>query len=282
MAEALSGRRTLLDRAFWRGRRVLLTGHTGFIGGWTAALLHGLGAETWGYALPAPTTPSFFQLTGLAGRLESALGDVRDERALGSFYAAARPDIVLHLAAQPLVNVGYLSPLETFDINLMGTVKLLDCVRRTGARAVVVMTTDKVYRDLRADNGEDDRLGAGDPYGGSKVCCEVAAEVYGRSFLAPAGIPLATVRAGNVLGGGDWAADRLLPDAVRAFAAGRPLALRRPDARRPWQHVLDASYGLLLVAQSAVGGPAAPTAWNIGPSGGRRATVGEVARLAAA
>jgi CDP-glucose 4,6-dehydratase len=270
-----------LDPDFWRGRRIFLTGHTGFIGGWTAAVLKGCGAELFGYALPASTTPSFFGLTGLDRRLAGTIADLRDRAALASAYAAARPDFVIHLAAQPLVAVGYTNPAETFETNVMGTVNLLDCVRERGAGAVVVMTSDKVYRGSAADNREDDRLGADDPYGGSKVCCEIVAEVYARSFLTKAGVPLATVRAGNVVGGGDWADHRLIPDAVRAFSAGRPLVLRRPTAVRPWQHVLDAVCGLLLVARRTAGRPAGPDAWNIGPPTGRTMTVDEVAALAA-
>jgi CDP-glucose 4,6-dehydratase len=281
MGEALTRSPAALDPAFWRDRRVFLTGHTGFIGGWTAAVLTSFGARVDGYALEAPTNPSFFELTGLAKRVDGVIGDVRHRQALDTAFAAARPDVVLHLAAQPLVSVGYSDPTDTFEVNVLGTVNLLDCVRRRGAGSVVVMTTDKVYRDSSAENREDESLGARDPYGASKVCCEIASEAYARSFLAPAGVPLSTVRAGNVVGGGDWAADRLVPDAVRAFSHGRPLSLRRPEAARPWQHVLDAVYGLLLVAQTTARGPARPDAWNVGPPAGRTMTVGEVAAVAA-
>jgi CDP-glucose 4,6-dehydratase len=272
---------TMLDPGFWRGRRIFLTGHTGFIGGWTAAVLNGWGAEVLGYALPPSTSPSFFDLAGLARRFTGTLADVRDRAALLAAYAAARPDLVIHLAAQPLVVTGYERPAETFEINVMGTVNLLECVRECGAEAVIVMTSDKVYRETSADHREEDRLGAHDPYGGSKVCSEVVAEVYARSFLAKVGVPLATVRAGNVVGGGDWSENRLIPDAVRAFSAHLPLSLRRPGAVRPWQHVLDAVAGLLLVAQHTVRGAVGPDAWNIGPPAGRMMTVGEVAALAA-
>jgi len=281
MDEALARNSAALDPGFWRDRRILLTGHTGFIGGWTAAVLQRLGARVWGYALEAPTTPSFFELTRLERRLEGRIADVRDRQALAAAFIAARPDVVLHLAAQPLVGVGYTDPVETFEVNVLGTVNLLECVRRQGAAAVVVMTTDKVYRESHAENREHERLGARDPYGASKVCCEIAAEAYGRSYLEPAGVPLATVRAGNVVGGGDWAADRLMPDAVRAFSRGRPLSLRRPQAARPWQHVLDAVYGLLLVAQATARNSGGPQAWNVGPPSGRIMTVGDVAALAA-
>lgn len=274
-------RPTGLDPGFWRGRRILLTGHTGFIGGWTAAVLNGWGAEVFGYALPPSTTPSLFDLAGLGGRVASTLADLRDRTALVSAYSTARPDLVIHLAAQPLVGVGYESPAETFEINVMGTINLLECARERGAGAVVLMTSDKVYRGSTADHREGDRLGADDPYGGSKVCCEVVAEVYAQSFLTKAGVPLATVRAGNVIGGGDWSDNRLIPDAVRAFSAGQPLSVRRPGAVRPWQHVLDAVSGLLLVAQHTARGPDRQNAWNVGPPAGLTMTVGEVAALAA-
>jgi CDP-glucose 4,6-dehydratase len=282
MGEAVTApRATALDPGFWRGRRILLTGHTGFIGGWTAIVLNGWGAEVFGYALPPTTTPSLFDLAGLDRRFTGTLADLRDRAALVGAYSAARPDFVIHLAAQPLVGVGYKSPAETFEINVMGTVNLLECVRERGATAVVVMTSDKVYRGSASDNREEDRLGAHDPYGGSKVCGEIVSEVYARSFLAKAGVPLATVRAGNVVGGGDWSDDRLIPDAVRAFSAHQPLSLRRPGAVRPWQHVLDAVTGLLLVVQRTARGSVGPDAWNIGPPVGRTMTVGEVAALAA-
>lgn len=282
MGEAVTRTRALLDPTFWQGRRVFLTGHTGFIGGWTAAMLHRFGARLHGYALPPPTSPSFFDLTGLRHRLNSTIADVRDRRALAEAFAIAEPDLVLHLAAQPLVGVGYANPVETFEVNVLGTVNVLECMRARGAGAIVVMTTDKVYHDAHSKNDEDDRLGGRDPYGGSKVCSEIAAEVYARSFLTQAGVPLATVRAGNVVGGGDWAKDRLIPDAVRAFGAGQPLPLRHPDAARPWQHVLDAVYGLLLVAQRTRTRVAAePEAWNVGPPVGRTMTVGQIATLAA-
>lgn len=282
MGEAVARPRAgRIDPGFWRGRRVFLTGHTGFIGGWTAAVLHGLGAELFGYALPPPTTPSFFDLTKLGGRLSGTVADLRDRSALLGAFEAARPDIVIHLAAQPLLGVGFASPVETFETNVMGTIHLLECIRKCGAGAVVVMTSDKVYLNSATDNREQDRLGASDPYGGSKVCCEVVAEVYAHTFLSRAGVPLATVRAGNVVGGGDWATDRLIPDAIRAFGDHRALSLRRPGAIRPWQHVLDAVLGMLLIAQHSAGGPAVPEAWNVGPPVARAMTVGEVAMLAA-
>lgn len=279
VAHPLTG---MFDSRFWQGKRVLLTGHTGFIGGWTAAVLHGLGAKVVGYAKSPLTSPSFFALTGLETRIVSIIADLRDRDALSQAFRSGKPDIVLHLAAQSLVSTGYAEPYETFDVNVMGTASLLECVRAHGAGSVVVMTTDKVYRGSDGNNGEDDRLGASDPYGGSKVCCETVAEVYARSFLEKEKIPLATVRAGNVVGGGDWAQNRLIPDAVRAFAQNQPLILRHPQATRPWQHVLDAVNGLLLVVQHNADGSAGPSAWNVGPKVGETMSVGEVADLAAA
>lgn len=268
-----------LDGAFWQDRRVFLTGHTGFIGGWTAAVLCRLGAKVSGFALAPPTDPSFFQLTNLSERINGTIGDVRDRDALAAAIAAAAPDLVIHLAAQPLVRIGFTNPVETFATNVLGTVNLLDCVR-SGPRAVLVMTSDKVYRETHSENREDYRLGAHHPYGASKVCCEVVAEAYAHSFLAPAGISVATVRAGNVVGGGDWALDRLIPDVVRALSSGQPLSLRQPDAERPWQHVLDAVYGMLLVGQ-ALSHAGEATAWNVGPPSGRNMTVRQVVSLAA-
>lgn len=267
------------DPAFWRGRRVLLTGHTGFIGGWTAAWLNRMGADVTGFALAPATTPSFHDLTGLADRVDGIIADVRDADALARAFASSRPDIVLHLAAQPLVRRGYVQPVETFAINVMGTVNLLDCVRHHRAEAAVVMTSDKVYGDRgrQAWHQEGDALGAPDPYGGSKVCCEAVVEAYAQSYFAPAGIGVATVRAGNVIGGGDWGADRLVPDAVRAFSAGAPLVLRRPEAVRPWQHVLDAVNGLLLVAELAARERKPVGPWNIGPAERTSVTVGDLA-----
>ena len=274
---------TGIDPAFWRGRRVLVTGHTGFIGGWTTAWLHSLGAIVTGYALLPPTTPSFYALSGLGTRVRGIVADIRSADALAGVFADTSPDVVLHFAAQPLVRVGYETPVETFSVNLMGTVNVLDSIRRNGAQAVVVMTSDKVYgsRDDAGAHVEDDRLAGSDPYSGSKCCCELAAVAYGRCYLEGAGIGLATVRAGNVIGGGDWAADRLVPDAVRVFSAGKPLALRRPRAVRSWQHVLDAVSGVLLVAQEAVRRRAPIGAWNIGPETDRAVTVGTLAALMA-
>jgi CDP-glucose 4,6-dehydratase len=263
---------------------VLVTGHTGFVGGWLCARLHALGAEIAGFALAPLTRPSFYELTGLADRMHSAIGDIRSAPDLTQVFALSRPQIVLHLAAQAFVGEGYSDPAATFGANLMGTVNLLEASRRTDPEAVIAMTSDKVYAPGAGERGhrEDDRLGPPDPYGASKACCELAVEAYARSFFAPAGVGLASVRAGNVIGGGDWGPDRLLPDAVRAFSAGTALALRRPAAVRPWQHVLDAVNGLLVVAEAAALRRGPIGAWNVGPPPGPRLDVATLAQMVAA
>jgi CDP-glucose 4,6-dehydratase len=261
-----------VDPARWQGRRVLVTGHTGFKGAWLTAWLHAMGARVSGFALEPPTTPSLFELAGVAQGLEHHVtGDVRDAEALASALREASPEIVFHLAAQSLVRESYRDPVGTYATNVMGTVHLLDAVRRTpGVRVVVVATSDKCYanpepaRFLR----EEDPLGGRDPYSSSKGCAELVAAAWRDSFLAGPGAPsLATVRAGIVIGGGDWGAERLVADAMRAFTAGEPLRLRNPRSTRPWQHVLDALSGYLLLAQSVLDHPIFERAWNLGPEG---------------
>ena len=261
---------------------MLVTGHTGFIGGWLCARLYELGAEIAGFALAPLDGPSFYELTGLAARLHGRIGDIRSPAELAAAFTGTRPQIVLHLAAQAFVGAAYADPAATFAANLMGTVNVLEAARHAKPEAVVVMTSDKVYAPSgERSHREDDRLGPSDPYGASKACCELAVETYAHSFYAEAGIGLASVRAGNVIGGGDWGIDRLVPDAIRAFASGEVLALRRPGAVRPWQHVLDAVNGLLCVAEAAARhGQIGP--WNIGPPSGTRTDVGRLARLLAA
>jgi CDP-glucose 4,6-dehydratase len=263
---------------------VLVTGHTGFIGGWLCARLHALGAEIGGLALEPATEPSFYRLTGLGTRLPSLIADIRAPAELAPAFARLRPQIVLHLAAQAFVGEGYSDPQATFDTNLIGTVNVIEASRRATPEVVIAMTSDKVYAPGAAGRGygEDDLLGPPDPYGASKACCELAVEAYARSFFAPAGIGIASIRAGNVIGGGDWGTDRLVPDAVRAFSVGAVLALRRPGAVRPWQHVLDAVNGLLVVAEEAALRHGPIGAWNIGPPSGSRVDVAALARMVAA
>ena len=278
------------DRQGWAGRRVFVTGHTGFKGAWLCALLAELGAKVTGFSLDPPTQPSAFEQCGIAAGLQADLrGDIRDAAALSRAMASAAPDLVLHLAAQALVRESYDQPADTFATNVMGTVNLLEAVRATpSVRAVVVVTTDKCYenREWVHPYREVDPLGGHDPYAASKAGTELVANAYRASFLSQSNPPvaLATARAGNVIGGGDWAADRLVPDCIRAFAAGQPVVLRAPGAVRPWQHVLDALSGYLVLAQALLGPNAAEAAsgWNFGPDAGGELTVLEIAnRLAA-
>jgi CDP-glucose 4,6-dehydratase len=277
------------DATFWRGRRVLLTGHTGFVGGWTALWLQHLGAHVIGTALAPPTNPSFFVATGLEGRITSLIGDIREPGPLAKAAAAAKPSIVLHLAAQPLVRAAFHDPLTTFATNVMGTAHLLNAVRGlSGLAAVVVFTTDKVYRNLDWPwpYRESDALGADEPYSASKSAAELVTEAFRNSYFARAEtpVPVVTVRAGNIIGGGDWAQDRIVPDAVRAFSARQPLIIRNPQAVRPWQHVLDAVRGLLLVAERTAAKqlPAEIQSWNLGPGDAETVPVSDlVAQLVA-
>jgi CDP-glucose 4,6-dehydratase len=255
--------------AFWKGRRVFVTGHTGFKGGWLCSWLLSRGSEVTGYALPPADGPGFCRLSGLEGRMASVLGDVRDAGALAGAVAAARPEVLFHLAAQPLVRRGYAEPALTFETNVVGTVNVLEAARRTeGLRAAVVVTTDKCYATPTGPrrHREEDPLGGRDPYSASKAATEMVAAAYRSSFLSPAGVGLATARGGNVIGGGDWGEDRIVPDAVRAFADGRPLRVRNAAAVRPWQHVLDLVGGYLELARRVHDDPAGYSeAWNFGP-----------------
>ncbi|MEA2480073.1 MAG: CDP-glucose 4,6-dehydratase [Thermoleophilaceae bacterium] len=267
----------VLDPAAWAGRRVLITGHTGFKGGWLALWLAALGAEVTGFAEPA-AEPSFFGLAGIDADVRSRIGDVRDAAAVARVVADARPEVVLHLAAQPLVRASYEDPAATYAVNVMGTVNVLDAVRAAapGVRSVVVVTSDKCYANREWEWGyrEDEPLGGRDPYSSSKAAQEIVAAAYRDSY----DLPIATARAGNVIGGGDFGADRIVPDAVRAAVAGEPLRVRNPDAIRPWQHVLAPLHGYGLLAERAATG-----AWNFGPAEADARPVRElVDRLAAA
>ena len=255
------------DPAVWAGRRVLLTGHTGFKGGWLACWLRHMGAEVTGYAL-APDADSLGAALDIGGMIPGQFGDLRDAAALCAALRAAAPEMVFHLAAQPLVRRSYADPIETFAVNVMGTANLLQAVRATqSVKAVLSVTTDKVYenREWAWPYRETDSLGGHDPYSASKAAAELVTASWRRAFLAEAGVAVATARAGNVVGGGDWAADRLVPDCVRAFAAGRQVRIRNPAATRPWQHVLDPLCGYLLLGESLLRGPDHAEAWNFGP-----------------
>lgn len=258
-----------LDPDFWRNRRVLVTGHTGFTGGWLSLWLAHMGAKITGYAL-APQTPSLFASLELERDLISNIADLNDRTMLESAVRVSRPEIVIHLAAQALVRQAHATPVETFATNVMGTVNLLEALRGTDSvRAVVVVTSDKVYlnRSLKRGYHEDDPLGGREPYSASKACAEIVVEAYRHSYFGAAGPALATARAGNIVGGGDWALDRLVPDAVRAFEAGNALRIRNPNATRPWQHVLEAACGYLTLAERLVAQPETnASSWNFGPN----------------
>lgn len=270
---------------FWRARRVFVTGHMGFKGAWLCALLARLGAETFGFGKDARQELLYRQLR--MPRHRHCEGDVRDLSALRGAMEQARPGVIVHLAAQPIVLDSYRDPVGTFDTNVMGTVNVLEAARGIGGlEAIVVVTSDKVYRNLEWDwpYRETDALGGKDPYSASKSAAEIVAESYARSFFgASDNARVATARAGNVIGGGDWAAHRILPDAARAFRAARPLLVRNPASTRPWQHVLDPLAGYLLLAQRLVeGGAGNATSWNFGPAWDGVATVGDIADLFAA
>ncbi len=275
----------VLNPAFWQGKRVLLTGHTGFTGGWLALWLQRLGAVVRGCALAPATGPCLVELARIGEGLDSHLGDLRDLPALQRVLAQVRPQIVLHLAAQPLVREGYRDPLGTYASNVMGTLHLLEAIRQVGGvRACVLVTTDKVYanQEWPWPYRENEALGGHDPYSSSKACCELLAQSFAASYFpaprhAEHGLAIATARAGNVLGGGDFAPDRLIPDVLAAWSRGAPVTLRYPQAVRPWQHALEPLAGYLQLAQGLFEqGPALAGAWNFGPAEADMCSVGAV------
>ena len=281
----------VLDPQFWAGKRVLLTGHTGFKGGWLALWLRSWGAQVTGFALPPSTTPSLFDLARVGDGIDSRIGDLRDLPTLLALVAEVRPEIILHLAAQPLVREGYRDPIGTYASNVMGTLHVLEAARQVGGvRACVLVTTDKVYanQEWSWPYRENEALGGHDPYSSSKACCELVAQSFAASYFAPQcyaehGTAIATARAGNVLGGGDFAADRLIPDVLSSWTRGEPVTLRYPQAVRPWQHALEPLAGYLQLAQGlyqqgpVVGGP-----WNFGPADSDMCSVGSVVERMAA
>jgi len=269
---------------FFRGRRVFVTGHTGFKGAWLCTILAQAGAEVRGYALAPESEPNLYTLARVDRRVDSVFGDVRDLDRLSRNLTAFRPEVVLHLAAQPIVRTSYEDPVGTYATNVMGTVNLLEAVRRCAdVRSVVNVTTDKVYRNLERREGyaETDVLDGHDPYSNSKSCSELVTASYRRSFFAPAaGAPaVSTARAGNVIGGGDFARDRILPDCVRAAAAGEAVRLRNPDSVRPYQHVLDPVFAYLDLAARQAGDPSLADSYNIGPDDEGCVSTGTLATL---
>lgn len=265
------------DPQFWRGRRVALTGHTGFKGSWMALLLTHLGAQVYGYALAPTTTPDLFSSAKLAQVIDSQIGDVRDVAALNAWLQRVQPEIVLHFAAQALVRQSYVDPVGTMTSNFVGTLNLLEAARtQASVKSMVIVTTDKVYKNNETGQSyqEDDHLGGHDPYSASKAACEILVSSYRQCFLQHIGV--ATARAGNVIGGGDWSADRLIPDAVRAWKNNQTLEIRRPDAVRPWQHVLEPLCAYLILAQKMYAQKEAGQAYNFGPDALDAVSVREV------
>ena len=269
------------DLGFFAGKRVFLTGHTGFKGSWLSRMLTGAGAELTGYALQPPDGPNLFGRAGLEGAMRSVTGDVRDMDALRKAFEAARPEIVIHMAAQPIVRESYRRPRETYETNVMGPVNLLECVRQTGGvRSFLNVTTDKVY--LNREDGrpcrEDDPLDGYDPYSNSKSCSELVTHSYAACFLRE-GTAVSAARAGNVIGGGDFAADRIIPDCVRAALAGEDVAVRNPRSVRPYQHVLEPLTAYLMIAEAQWRDPSLAGWYNVGPGGEDCLTTGELADL---
>jgi len=278
----------MFDQDFWLGRRVLITGHTGFKGSWLTLWLNLLGAEVTGYALSPRTKVDNFVLTNLQQKISSNIADIRDFSKLFEIFTRQQPEIVFHLAAQPIVRESYKNPKETFDINLGGTVNLLESCRLTGSvRTIVNITSDKCYENCEQNRGyqENDRLGGFDPYSASKAGSEIISTAYRQSFFNPVTFSehtksLATARAGNVIGGGDWQKDRLIPDCLLALQDNRPIIIRNPDAIRPWQNVLEPLSGYLLLAEKMYKYPGKyDGAWNFGPENESITTVGELVDL---
>jgi CDP-glucose 4,6-dehydratase len=264
-----------VNPGFWATKRVLITGHTGFKGSWLSLWLQSMGAQITGFSLPPPTTPSLFVEAQVEEGMTHVLGDIRNLEDLQSAIHKSKPEVIFHMAAQPLVRHSYVDPVETYSTNVMGTVNLLEAVRRcNGVRAVVNVTSDKCYANKEWERGyvESDAMGGHDPYSSSKGCAELVSAAYTASFFNPAdyqshGVAVASARAGNVIGGGDWAKDRLIPDVIKSFTSDKALAIRNPEAIRPWQHVLEPLRGYIGLAEELYEqGPSFAEAWNFGPT----------------
>ena len=273
----------MIEKEFWQGKRVFLTGHTGFKGSWLSIWLSSLGAEVKGYALLPPTIPSLFNEAKVESIIDSEIGDIRDQKSLYKSMTIFNPDILIHMAAQPLVRYSYDAPIETYEVNVIGTVKVLEVARScSNLKAIVNITTDKCYENDNRTYGyqEDDPMGGHDPYSASKGCAELAAASYHLSFLQEQDIGLASVRAGNVIGGGDWANDRLIPDILRSFEKNKSVVIRNPKATRPWQHVLEPLKGYLILAMRQFEYPKKYSgAWNFGSNSKSIVSVKKIAEL---
>ena len=270
------------DLSFYCGKRVFLTVHTGFKGTWLSRILVKAGAVVTGYSLEPPTEPNLFSLAGLDGRMTSIIGDVRDREHLAAAFRAAQPEIVLHLAAQPIVRESYRHPVETYETNVLGTLYLLECVRQSDTvRSFLNVTTDKVYKNREWCWGyrEDELLDGYDPYSNSKSCSELVTHGYRNSFFADGGVAISTARAGNVIGGGDFSADRIVPDCIRAASRGEAIVVRNPHSTRPYQHVLEPLFAYLLIAQRQAEDASLAGWYNVGPDDSDCRMTGELATL---
>lgn len=258
-----------MDLSFYKNRRILVTGHTGFKGSWMCKALINAGANVMGYALEAPTVPSLFKICDLSDEMESVIGDIRDLQSLWQLFERAKPEIVIHMAAQPIVRESYNNPTYTYDVNVMGTVNILECVRKcTSVKSFINVTTDKVYlnREWTWGYRENEELNGYDPYSNSKSCSELVTSSYKNSFFDDRDIAITTVRAGNVIGGGDFAVDRIIPDCVRAASAGKEIIVRNPYSIRPYQHVLESVMAYLMIAQAQYENKGLAGSYNIGPN----------------
>lgn len=273
----------MVDLEFYRGKRVLVTGHTGFKGAWMCRILLGAGARVTGYALTPPTEPNLFALAGLEEEMQSVIGDIRDLEKLRKTFNEVNPEVVFHLAAQPIVRTSYEDPVFTYETNVMGTVNLMECVRtaKVPLRSVVNVTTDKVYlnREWCWGYREDEPLDGFDPYSNSKSCSELVTHSYCNSFFKSQGIPVSTARAGNVIGGGDFARDRIIPDCIRAVMAKKVISVRNPNSIRPYQHVLEPIMAYLMIAQRQIEHPELAGSYNVGPDDYDCVTTGNLVDL---